>query len=526
MCKLLGALAIAGALSFSLLAEDRQLVNAWDVRDEIKLAPGVDPAAVRDFFPSFYDYIETVLFHPSAGYYSSGRVNFSSDYQTFPIALYPSFGQMITEHMFQMWDGMRKAGTLGANEKFTIAEFGAGDGAMAESVLEYIDQQAASNDDPRWKQFRDRTVYACYDRSPALSAKQRKRNERFGARFDARLGDATDPLSTISKESLKGVILSNELPDCFSVHKVILSMTGAAELAYTAPSISVENWKKVEATIPAAVKQTILQDDRAIREKLFAGRIPSGPERIFLSKDGFSAILDAFNASSNYEGKVNLLGFQEIYVPVTVIPELAEHLRQYAHDYAYALSRSGKGMVTYINLGEGKFIKGAGAALKAGYVITIDYGSNWDGILAQDFDHLRMYGQGSSTTQANPYHAPTLNDMTTDVNFSHLAEEGKTVGLESLYFGPQHWLQIGTPINLEKAPPVRTLTPGDESEFQNWAGLFYSWEVYKILVQRKQKTDSAWQYSSEFGEPLKVAEERLNAAERARMTELEKKLGR
>jgi hypothetical protein len=168
-------------------------------------------------------------------------------------------------------------------------------------------------------------------------------------------------------------------------------------------------------------------------------------ERIFLSKTGFSAILDAFSASSNYEVKVNLLQFQEVYVPVSVIPELAEHLRQYAHAYAYALSKSGKGMVTYINLGEGKFIKGAGAALKAGYVITIDYGSNWDGILAQDFDHLRMYGQGSSVSQANPYHAPTLNDMTTDVNFSHLAEEGKTVGLESLYFGPQHWLQSERP---------------------------------------------------------------------------------
>jgi SAM-dependent MidA family methyltransferase len=526
VCKFLGALAIAGALSASLLAEDRQLVNAWDVRNEIKLAPGVDPASVKDYFPSFYDYLDTVLFHPTAGYYSSGRVNFFSDYQTFPIALYPSFGQMITEHMFQMWDGMRKAGTLGPKERFTIAEFGAGDGAMAESVLAYIDQQAMSNDDSRWREFRDQTVYACYDRSPALSAKQKKRNERFGARFEARLGDATDPGATIPKETLKGVILSNELPDCFSVHKVILGMNGSAELAYTVPSVSVDSWKKVESTIPPAARQTIVADDRTIRQKLFGGKNPSGPERIFLSKTGFSAILDAFSASSNYEVKVNLLQFQELYVPASVIPELMEHLRQYAHSYAYALSKSGKGMVTYINLGEGKFIKGAGAALKAGYVITIDYGSNWDGILAQDFDHLRMYGQGSSTSQADPYHAPTLNDMTTDVNFSHLAEEGKTVGLESLYFGPQHWLQIGTPIDLEKAPAARTLTPEDEAEFQQWAGLFYSWEVYKVLVQRKEKTDAAYRYSSEFGESLAVAEERLSPDERAKMAELEKKLGR
>jgi SAM-dependent MidA family methyltransferase len=523
--KLWGVLAIAGAVCTSLVAEDRQLVNGWDVRDEIKLAPGVDPAAVKNYFPSFYDYLDTVLFHPTAGYYSSGRVNFSSDYQTFPIALYPSFGQMIAEHMFRMWDGMRKAGTLGPKEKFTIAEFGAGDGAMAESVLEYIDQQAAASADPRWKEFQEQTVYACYDRSPALSAKQRKRNERFGTRFDARLGDATDPGATVPPGSLKGVILSNELPDCFSVHKVILSMNGAAEMAFTVPSVAIENWKKIEPALPAAAKQTIVKDDQEIREKLFAGN-KGAADRVYLSKAGFSAILDAFSASSNYEVKVNLLQFQEVYVPVTVMPELAAHLRQYAHAYAYALTKSGKGMVTYINLGEGKFIKGAGAALQAGYVITIDYGSNWDGILAQEFDHLRMYGQGSSTSQANPYHAPTLNDMTTDVNFSHLAEEGKTVGLDALYFGPQHWLQLGTSIELEKTPAVRTLTPDDESEFQQWAGLFYSWEVYKILVQRKEKTDPAYRYSSEFGETLAVAEDELTQTEREKMADLEKKLGR
>ena len=522
--RFLAALAIAGAVSTSVFAEERQLVNGWDVRNEIKLAPGVDPAIVKEYFPSFYDYIETVLFHPTAGYYSSGRVNFVSDYQTFPIALYPSFGQMITEHMFVMWDGMRKAGTLGPNEKFTIAEFGAGDGAMAESVLQYIEDQANTNSDPRWKQFRDQTVYACYDRSPALSAQQRKRNQRFGVRFDARVGDATDPGATIPHESLKGVILSNELPDCFSVHKVILGLDGSAEIGYTVPSLPVETWKKLATAVPAAAMQTITKDDQAVREKLFAKN--GDKNRVYLSKAGFNAILDAFSGSTNYESKVNLLEFQEVYVPVSVIPELAEHLRQYAHAYAYALTKGGKGMVTYINLGEGKFIKGAGAALKAGYVITIDYGTNWDGILSQDYDHLRMYGQGSSTTQANPYHAPTLNDMTTDVNFSHLAEEGKTVGLEALYFGPQHWLQLGTSIELEKTPAVRTLTPDDDAEFQQWAGLFYSWEVYKILVQRKEKTDPAYQYSSQFVEDLTVAEDKLSPSERDKLAELEKKLGR
>jgi len=437
---------------------------------------------------------------------------------------------MIAEQMFRMWDGMRKAGTLAPNEKFTIAEFGAGDGAMAESVLSYIDQQAVENPDPRWRDFKAQTVYACYDRSPALSELQRKRNARFGARFQAREGDATNPGATISRGSLKGVVLSNELPDCFSVHKVILDVSGSAEIAFTVPSVPKQAWMKIERTLPAATRTLITKDDQAIYTKLFAGKSRNesiaGRDGVYLSRAGFSAILDAFNAAPNYEASVAMLQFQEVYVPVTVIPELAEHFKQYARAYAYALTKSGKGLVTYINLGEGKFIQGAGAALKAGYVITIDYGSNWDGILGQAFDHLRMYGPGASQSQADPYHSPTLNDMTTDVNFSHLAAEGKTVGLQALYFGPQHSLQVGTPIKLDQPPPGRGETADDLIDFQRWAGLFYSWEVYKVLIQQKDNTDAAYKYPSNPAETLTVSEESLTPVELKTLAEIQKRLSK
>lgn len=278
------------------------------------------------------------------------------------------------------------------------------------------------------------------------------------------------------------------------------------------------------------MRQLIAKDDKAIFEKLFADKnhknAAAARDRVFLSRAGFSAILGAFNASANYEGNLSLLQFQELYVPATVIPEVAEHFRQYARAYAYALTKSGKGMVTYINLGEGKFIQGAGAALKAGYVITIDYGSNWDGILAPEFDHLRMYGPGSSQYHADPYHTPTLNDMTTDVNFSHIAAEGKSVGLEALYFGPQHSLQLGTPIQINAPPPGRGQTTEDADDFQHWAELFYTWEVYKVLIQQKDHTDAAYRYPGEPAEALTTAENGLSPAERERLAEIEKRLSR
>ena len=525
--RLIAALALAAAASSPLLAADRQLLNGWAVGDEVKLAPGVNPALAKDYFPSFYDYLDTVLFHPTAGYYSSGRVDFNQHYRTFPIALSPVFGNMIAEQIFQMWDGMRKAGTLAANEKFTIAEFGAGNGALAESILNYIDEQAASNRDPRWKQFQAQVVYACYDRSPALSAIQKKRNERFGKRFEAREGDATNPSATVARNSLKGVILSNELPDCFSVHKVILSEDGSAELAFTVPSIPQQTWSRVQASLPAAVRQIIVKDDQAIRDKLLQkGRDGATRDRMYLSRASFSSVLGAFQSGNNYEGNVSQLEFHELYVPVSVMPEVAEHFRQNARAYAYGLAKTGKGMVAYINLGEGAFIQGAGAALKAGYVITIDYGSNWDGILAQDYDHLRMYGPGAEQIHANPYHSPTLNDMTTDVNFSHVAAEGNSVGLQALYFGPQHSLIEGTSVKLDPAPAGRGQTPDDLYDYQQWADWFYSWEVYKVLIQQKANTDPAYRYPGTAGEPLPISEATLTEAQRMRMAEIEKKLGR
>ena len=84
-----------------------------------------------------------------------------------------------------------------------------GNGALAESILEYI--QAQANSHVRWASFARQAVYVCYDRSAALNEIQKERNRRFGARFDGRVADATNLTATIKPGSLKGVVLSNEL---------------------------------------------------------------------------------------------------------------------------------------------------------------------------------------------------------------------------------------------------------------------------------------------------------------------------
>jgi SAM-dependent MidA family methyltransferase len=522
-------------------AAKRQLANARELHDEIKLAPGTE-TAVRNYFPSFLEYQDLVMFHPKFGYYSSGRVNFWADYQTFPIVLAPYFGQMVAEQVFRMWQGMRRAGTLGPNESFTIAEFGAGDGVLAESILDYLDQQARHNPEQQWREFAAQVRYICYDRSPVLSRTQRERNSRFGKQFEAREADATDPTAAISQASLKGVVLSNELPDAFSVHKVIFSADGTAEVAFVAPSLPQKRWDKLKKDVPVSVAEAVAKGDRAIKDTFFSGK----QDHIYLTRSAFVALLEALVSSEDYASAAESLEFSEVYVPARVIPELSEHLRRYAALYANELAKNERGVVTYINLGVEKFIQGAGHILKAGYVITLDYGSNWEGIMAQhSYPHLRTYGPAhreenwqpesdwddsqpaepaADRETSDPYRGPTLNDMTTDVNFSLMDAEGRLAGLAAVYFGPQSALQSGTPISLADAPPQRQGSEGLSEEFFSWAEDFHTNGNYKLMVQQKEKTDALYWYPNKNSEPLASDQSRLSEPQRQKAAQIEKKL--
>lgn len=504
-------------------AERGELLNPWEIHHEIRVDPAAAPA-VKETFLSFLEYQDLVLFHPTLGYYSSGRVSFTNDYRTFPDALSPYFGQMIAQHIFNMWDGMRAAGTLGPNDRFTIAEFGAGDGNMATTILDYIEKRAhevtAGGDSGRWLAFWNQLVYACYDRSPALSALQRQHNARFGTRFDAREGDATDPTASIAEGSLKGVVLSNELPDAFSVHKVIVSPSGSAEVGYVAPALPRAGWDKLEKDMPTALQERLKTEDQSIQSKIFGRKRDNGTT--YLSRAGFTALLEALSPAKDYAEKLEAIEFHEIYVPIETEPELTAHLRKYIPQYAYELARGNKAFAAYINLGEGRFIQGAGKILKSGYVITIDYGENWDGVTPLQYDHLRTYGPGSRQERSDPYHTPTLNDITTDVNFSHVVEEGRAAGLRPVFFGPQHTLITGTPVSIETPPTDRDI--GSADDYNNWVQSFYTWDVFKILIEQKENTDPSYTFPDNRGEPLAVRAEDLSKAQQTAAREIEQRL--
>lgn len=524
----LGLLLLAATTLFSAQPpQTRDLRNGWEVHRELVVSPKVH-AEVPKYFPSFFEYHDLVMFHPTVGYYASGRVDFVDHYRTYPVVLAPVFGHMVAEQVFAMWNGMRRAGTLGERDRFTIAEFGPGDGALAEAILDYLVRKGA--EDANWRAFADQVLYICYDRSPSLNKVQKERNARFGKRFDARVADATNMTATIPKGSLKGVILSNELPDAFSVHKTIFSADGTAEVAFVVPAIPEQTWRTVQPLLPAAAVRSIDADDKAIEDRFFDGRREAG---VYLSRATFVSLLEHLRATREYDTTANAMQFRELYAPVATVPIVAEHVGRYADMYAGVLARDPRGLVGYINPGAERFIRDSAQVLSAGYMLTIDYGGNWEEMLEKhSYPRFRTYGPSSrdgahlAPNQIDsfaPYVGPTLNDFTTDVNFSLLAAEGELVGLRPVYYGAQRALQAGTTVSLSTVPAERE-QEGNADEFRDWAERFNGPSVYKMLLQQKTGTDPAYRFPGRYPESLDLGTATLTAEQRRRADQIAQRL--
>jgi SAM-dependent MidA family methyltransferase len=523
-----GLLLLAASSPFSAQpVPSRDLRNGWEVHRELKVPPQAH-ADVPKYFLSFFDYHDLVMFHPTVGYYASGRVDFVDHYRTYPVVLAPMFGHMVAEQIFAMWNGMRRAGTLSARDRFTIAEFGPGDGALAEAILDYLVRKAES--DPAWRPFADQVLYVCYDRSPSLNKVQQERNARFGKRFEARVADATNMTATVAKGSLKGVILSNELPDAFSVHKIILSGDGTAEVAFVVPAIPEASWKVVQPLLPTAVVRALDADDKAIEDRFLDGQRHG---LVYLTRASFVTLLEHLRTTQVYEATANAMVFQELYAPSATVPVVAEHLNRYADVYAAVLARDPRGMVSYVNPGAERFIRDSAAVLSAGYMLTIDYGGNWEEMLAQHtYPRFRTYGPAQkdganlSPNQIDtsaPYIGPTLNDFTTDANFSLLAAEGALVGLQPIYYGAQRALQAGTSVSLETVPAERE-REGNAEEFRAWAESFAGPSVYKMLLQQKTATDPAYRFPGQYPESLDLGTATLTDEQRRRAEQIAQRL--
>ena len=134
---------------------------------------------------SFERFMELALYHPEFGYYRKpGRIGRQGDFLTSPV-IHPMFGWAVAAWCREVWK------RLGQPSPFTIFEPGAGEGALAASILDW-----AEGKDP---DFRRAIRYVAIEpNNPGT---------------DARIEWATPPVEPADS----GVVVSNELFDALPV---------------------------------------------------------------------------------------------------------------------------------------------------------------------------------------------------------------------------------------------------------------------------------------------------------------------
>ena len=145
----------------------------------------------------FARFMELALYDPDGGYYRShdARPGRGGDFLTAP-ELHPIFGEMLARAVEQAWERLERP------DPFVVVEHGAGEGALATSLLDAV------RDAPLAGSIRYRPVEVDEGRMRAL----RDRLETAGLADRLEGGPSDAPFD--------GVVLANEVLDALPVHRV------------------------------------------------------------------------------------------------------------------------------------------------------------------------------------------------------------------------------------------------------------------------------------------------------------------
>ena len=199
----------------------------------LELDPGLvtagNPALVRRIIDEmdggtipFERFMELALYEPENGYYRKpGRIGKSGDFLTSPV-IHPMFGWSVAAWIHEVWTGM------GMPSEFTVFEPGAGQGQLAESVLDWFE----GRDEELAKAVRYQAI------------------EPNSAGSDPRVEWVDEP-----QPADAGVVISNELFDALPVRVFDASQRGPVEVHVRWGGEAFEETRGPVATIDGAPSQ-------------------------------------------------------------------------------------------------------------------------------------------------------------------------------------------------------------------------------------------------------------------------------
>ncbi len=392
-----------------------------------------NPADVLARLPGLGDWMRLGLYDAEAGYYASGRVRFGHerDFWTFPERLSPAFGRLIAVRLAAARDALVADGAMADGDPFTAVELGAGDGSLARDVCDAVDDLSAMS--PSSARLAACMRYRIGERSPALQDLQRTRlGHHHGSRADHLSQGSADLLARTTP--FTGVILHNELLDVWPHELVCPGVGGDATLLRLVAWLDEGTWAQwglpavdpalvaVCGAAPAAGLWPLETAHLALAMRR-AAHAPSTPLVV--------TAVDAPLVSHPDAAKISAW--------LVEIADLVGHRRE-AHSLPPHL---------VVCPGIGDLVAWAAANLRAGWMWTIDYGGTalhsldpWPGMPL-----VRVYPEprdGEGDKEDDPVQAllarltwPGSQDVTVDIDFSHLAAAGRDVGLMPVWHGPQ-----------------------------------------------------------------------------------------
>ena len=194
---------LSGVDLFALLDESRRTLTE---------SPQVDPEFerrliehIRENGPMTWAEFMRFSLYEEGGYYASGKVAIggAGDFMTAPEES-PYFGRLTANLIADAWE------LMGRPDEFHIVEFGAGNGTWAKDILDHL---------RRTQPELHRVVrYTVEEVSKGQIAKQRATLEGYKVEWGA-----------LPSGGVRGIVISNEVPDAFPVHRAIKTAAGVSE---------------------------------------------------------------------------------------------------------------------------------------------------------------------------------------------------------------------------------------------------------------------------------------------------------
>jgi SAM-dependent MidA family methyltransferase len=152
---------------------------------------------------TFAQFMETALFSPRGGYYTSGTDWEQRDFYTAPVA-HPVFGALLALQLEQLWE------IMGSSSPFYVLEVGAGGGNLARDIVAYSSGLTPA--------FHEALEYVAVDYEAARD-----------------FPSDVHPIKArgLPFRDVAGCILSNELLDAFPVHRFVIQWGRVKEVYVT-----------------------------------------------------------------------------------------------------------------------------------------------------------------------------------------------------------------------------------------------------------------------------------------------------